>query len=55
MIVEVAIPESMECAELRNVQYIEVRGYYEESEGTVTLKRYTNLRDNFGTYEMIQI
>ena len=44
----------MECAELRNIQFIEVRGYI-ESDSSITLKEYTNLRDNFGTYELTQI
>ena len=51
---EVKMPESMECAELRNIQFIEVRGYI-ESDSSITLKEYTNLRDNFGTYEFTQI
>jgi len=46
----VAVPESLECAELRNIKFIEVRGYTEE-DGMVTLKEYTNLRDNFGNFK----
>ena len=41
------IPQSMECAELRNVKFIEVRGY-SESEDSMILKEYCNLKDNFG-------
>jgi hypothetical protein len=41
------IPQSIECAELRNVKFIEVRGYT-EGECTMTLKEYCNLKDNFG-------
>ena len=37
----------MECAELRTVKFIEVRGY-SESDNTMTLKEYSNLKDNFG-------
>jgi len=46
--VEVAIPHSIECAELRKVKFIEVRGF-SEHESLMTLKEYCDLRDNFGT------
>jgi len=42
----VTIPESLECAELRNIKFIEVRGY--TAEDGMTLKEYTNMRGNFG-------
>jgi hypothetical protein len=49
----VRLPENFECAELRNVKFLEVRGTG-ESNGEITMKEYCNFKDNFGTNECMQ-
>jgi hypothetical protein len=51
--IEVTIPEPMECAELRNIKFLEVRGTTESGK-EVILKEYCNFKDNFGTSCSIQ-
>ena len=41
------IPETLECAELRNIKYLEVRGFVGGS-NEVELKEYCDFKDNFG-------
>lgn len=48
------LPENFECAELRNVKFLEVRGTGENN-GEITMREYCNFKDNFGIYESKQI
>ena len=43
----------MECAELRDVKFVEVRGVT-ESDREITLKEYCNFKDNFGKTYLTQ-
>ena len=46
--IDVTIP-STEPAELRELKFIEVRGYSNE-DGFIEMKDYTNFQDGFGNY-----
>ena len=50
--VEVRVPSHIETNSLKAIKFIEVRGVAEEN-GEISMKEYTDLRDNFGTIFMV--
>ena len=50
--VEVMVPSHIERNSLKEIKFIEVRGVFEEN-GEISMKEYTDLKDNFGTIFMV--
>ena len=50
--VEVRVPSHIESNSLKEIKFIEVRGVFEEN-GEISMKEYTDLKDNFGTIFMV--